>query len=157
VKTILRPGQEIETVTPSELEERLAELGHQIRSDERTMRPDGDGVTNAAGNGNTPIYQVPLGMQFNLHRLLVEADGFTPGAPYNAAAGWIDVLRGDERVDFLPLAVGSGAIPALVTYGTADAIRFRNGEVVAIALFGGPASTGFIGRAQGTLQPITTV
>ena len=151
------PGKTIEAVTPAELDKALGEFAGRVAAsrDKRTQRPSGALRLDATGAGIITIYAVPLGMEFALHRLLIDADGFTPGAPYNAAAGYVDILRGDERVDFLSLAAGSGAIPAVFSAGDSDAVRFRNGEQVNLRVVGGPVSTTVQVRAQGTLAPFS--
>lgn len=156
MRQTVHAGKSLDFVTPDELEQRLGSLARRLRSDQRTMRPGAQGKTDSAGLLVLPVYECPVGLEFALHRLVIEADGFTPGVPFNAAAGYIDILRSDERCDFLSLAAGSGAIPAVFSAGTQDAIRFRNGEVVSVRIVGGPASNGIVVRGQGTLQPVTT-
>jgi hypothetical protein len=155
VKQQLLPGGSIDALTPAEFDKRVQALLEHLSSDEDVVRGSEVAKLDASGNGVVQVYVVPSGMKFNLHRVAVNADGFTPGVPFTNAAGYIDILRGSVRQDFLPLAAAAGGIPAVWAQGGDAAIRYRNGEAVEVAIVGGPASTGVRVEIQGDLSPLT--
>jgi hypothetical protein len=154
-KTALLPGAELEALTPAEFKAYIDELVIRLFGDEGVMRDEGFVNLDASGNGVIKAYTVPQGMNFNLHRVVIDVEGFTPGAPFTNAAGWIDVNRGGDRQDFLPLAATVGGIPAVWAQSGDAAIRYRNGESVEISINGGPASRDARAKIQGTLKPLT--
>jgi hypothetical protein len=149
VKQRLVAGGEIDALSVDEARALFDELAGKLAT--RTVRPAKDGRTDAAGALTLSVYTVPIGMELEVNRLLVTADGFTPAAPYLNAAGYLYVLRAGVVVDFLSLA--TGGLPALSTDGTGPAVRYRNGEDVGIALVSGPASTKVQAAIQGRLFP----
>jgi hypothetical protein len=155
VKQQLLPGGSIDALTPEEFDRRLAALLEKFSSDEDVVRGSEVVKLDAAGHGIVQAYVVPQGMKFNLHRVAVNADGYTPGAPFTNAAGYIDILRGGVRQDFFPLSAAAGGMPAVWAQGGDAAIRYRNGEAVEIEIVGGPPSTGVRVEIQGDLSPLT--
>lgn len=148
MKFKLQAGEVLDVLTPDEAREILLELLEQSREAglETEVRADESAVTDAAGAVTFTVYQVPVGRAFRITRLVIDADGFTPGAPFKNGVGFIDVLRGDERVDFVNLATG---IPALSVDSKDSGARWRNGEQVRVSLVGGPASTSVRAKLQG--------
>lgn len=119
------------------------------------------GNTSAAGLLNLPIYLVPNGYQFYLTRWNVEAEGFSPGAPYSNAVGQISIFSGQEfgvgaMLDFLPNppAANGAILPASSTDGLPSAPLFRGGETVSLRLVAGPVSTKINVRIQGVQEVI---
>lgn len=150
MKFKLQAGQEVDVLDAAEAREIVAELLERVRADrEIPVRMGEGGQTDGAGAVTIPVYVVPLGREFALNRLLVDADGYTPAAPYTNAAGYIDVRRGGVRVDFVGLSNG---IPALSIDGKETANRFRNGETVEVVIVGGPANTSIQVEIHGMLR-----
>jgi hypothetical protein len=150
VKFTLKAGAELDVLTPDEAREIVLDMLERAREQQETPeRAGASGRTDGAGALALRVYAVPLGREFSLHRLVVDAEGFTPGAPFTNAAGYIDIRRSGVRVDFVNLSVG---IPALALDGNDTAIRFRNGEEVEIVIAGGPASTNVRAEIQGMLR-----
>lgn len=154
MRQMIHPGKTIDIPSTDEIRALLAQELRALRSDQRTWRDEGSTKTDANGAALVTAATVPVGMEFALHRLVIEADGFTPGAPFQAAAAFVAIMRNDHREDFFTLAAPAG-IPAVFTAGEADAIRYSNGEKVQLQIVAGPASTGVVCRVQGTLQPVT--
>jgi hypothetical protein len=155
VKVQLKAGAELDVVSPEEAREIVKAAIEQAREAggvEEPIRAEEGGVTDAAGGVTLPVYVVPIGREFVLTRILVDADGFTPGAPFVAAAGFVDVLRSGERVDFKSLAAAAGGLPTLSTDSKATGTRWRNGEAVEVRIVGGPANTTVRARVQGWLR-----
>lgn len=150
MKHKLVPGAELDVLSPREARELLEDY---FREEATTIvRAAAQGKTDANGHLLLNLYAPPQGFELLLTRLLVNADGFTPGNPFSAGAGYIDVLRGDRRVDFKSIAPGTTGIPALLTTSSTAAVLARNGEQIAIELFIGPFSTGIEAELQGILR-----
>jgi hypothetical protein len=148
VKVKLQAGAELDVISPQEAREIVVELLEQerARGHETFVRADESAVTDAAGNAVITVYTCPVGKVFRITRLVVDADGFTPGAPFKAATGFIAVLRSGEVVDFVNLSNG---IPALSTDNADTGARWRNGEQVQVQISGGPANTTVRAKVQG--------
>lgn len=145
----LEAGAELDLLTRDELlealrEDRLARSGREVTP----VRVEENGVTDGTGALTLEVFTVPLGREFALTRLVVDADGFTPGAPYKSGTGWIDVRRSGARVDFVNLQNG---LPALSVDSDKTANRWRNGEQLEVVLAGGPANTNIRVTGQGWL------
>lgn len=157
MKAKLTAGAEIDFLTEDEMRRVLKDMEADRREIEPTdVRATESGATNAAGGLVIDVYKVPSGRRFRLTRVIVLADGYTPVAPYQNAAAYLNIRRGagGQIVDFLPLTAASGGgIPAKGEYGDAQAPQFVNVEEVTIELVGGPASTGLTVFVQGGLQP----
>lgn len=154
MKTEIKAGAVIETLTLDELQDWFNEQISGYFRGPQTMRPDGGNKTNGSGNVDVHVYRVPAGMVFSLHRAFITADGYTFASPFTANAGYVEIHRNGEAVDGIPLGNGAFGIPIAYTAGDSDAIDFRNGERVTFHVVGGPASTAIVVRCQGTLAPI---
>lgn len=127
----------------------------------KTVVAKGSDTTTAAGLLQMPIYQVPAGFQFYLTRWNVEAEGFTPGAPYTAATANIQIINGRNFgvgaiMDFLPNppAANGNILPASNTDGLEAACLFRSGEWISLMVRGGPATTAIYARIQGIQEAV---
>jgi hypothetical protein len=151
VKVKLQAGAELDVLSPSEAREIVVELLERERREPtyEQARPGESAVTDANGNALINVYVVPVGRKFIVTRLIVNADGFTPGVPFKNAAGWIDVLRSNERVDFVNLANG---IPAQSIDSKDTGNVFWNGEIVQVQITGGPANTSVRVDLRGLLE-----
>lgn len=159
MKVALKPNAELDVLTRDELREELEAIVARLHDRPAVVRPDEEGATDAGGELELEFYRVPMGMAFRLTRVYVVADGFTPAVPFNGAGGFLELLRGGVPivgVSLVAAAAEGGRLP--MTLVDADspesAAWFANGEVVAIRITNGPASTGVGVRAQGTLEPI---
>lgn len=161
----LESGATIETVSPAELRQILASF--QAGLDKRgpsSQFPSASILLDASGNafgeptgtnpGRLDVYTVPQGHSFALHRIIIDADGITPAAPFQNNAGYIDLIQRGRRVDFVNLSVAAGGLPASKTWGTADSPRWVNGDRLRLEVHGGPPSTALKVYCQGTLQPL---
>ena len=155
MKTRIVPGAEIETVTPLEASQLIAELLGAGGRPQVPLRAEQAGKTDAGGNATVYAYTVPPGMGFRLTRVLVQADGFTPGAPFTGAGAYLEIIRNDVMVDFLPLTVGSGgSLPSAWSESESDAPYYANGDAAGIRVNLGPATTGLLVRIQGELLAV---
>jgi hypothetical protein len=116
------------------------------------------GQTNASGNVDIALYQVPMGFEAQFTRINIEAVGFTPAVPYTNAAAWAAIYRGlafgnGAILDFAPASPGGGIFPGVWTDSATQAIRLRGGEWLSFHLVGSAsvAATAIYCRGQCTL------
>lgn len=149
----IEPGAVLEFTTPEEAKAIVYEALGSFLELPLVVRPSAQGTTTSGGALTLEVYDVPVGFEFVLTRLVIEADGFTPGAPYTAAGAYVLVRRqGGARVNFASLVSGSGQLPTLFTDSVTSGAHFRNGEKVEVVVSGGPASTGIQVTAEGILR-----
>jgi hypothetical protein len=155
-RATIKQGETIDFVSPDELRAILGEAASQQNQlSPQTSRPIEGIVLDANGNGTVELYKVPAGMEFALHRIVIDLDSATPATPYTNANGYAEILRGGTMQDFVSFAPAAGGLPAVNSWGGGAALRYRNDEVVEIAIVGGPANGTVLVRAQGVLQPLT--
>lgn len=150
-----QPGGTIDAVTSAELERALGRLvtaleRREVR--ERVKDAASAATDDATGAAVIDVYQVPLGMEFRLTRLLIESNSSTFAAPFTNANGAALILRNGKVVDGVNLAAPAG-IPVSWTSGSAQAPRYRNGEKVSVQLIGGPVSSVVTVTLEGDLYP----
>lgn len=102
---------------------------------------------------NCIIYQAQVGFTFALHRMTINILNGTNnfGTPYTNAAGYWELRVGNDMIDGATLASAPG-LPAKLAYGTRDAPRCRDGEIMSLFMSGGPASTRLQLKIQGSLD-----
>jgi hypothetical protein len=113
--------------------------------------------TTAAGGldlGTTPncqIFQTEPGWTFALHRLTINIKNGTNnfGTPFTNAASYWELRVGNDMIDGASMVAAPG-LPAKLTYGTRDAPRCRDGEIMSLFMSAGPASTQLLIRFQGS-------
>lgn len=144
------PGGEIEfdALTHAEAME-LAQAFFRKTVSERVRAQNG-GKTDAAGAASIDVYTVPLGQEFRLCRVVVEADGFTFAALFTNAAGAVTIQRGGQMNDGFNLSAG---LPNVWSAGSGASPRYVNGEKVTIVVVGGPANTNISVRIEGDQFP----
>jgi hypothetical protein len=150
VKLKIVPGHEVDVLSPDEARQILRELADELQPSGGSVRFMGEKQTDGNGNGTILLApHVPIGYEFALYRLIVDDDVHSPAAPFTNANGWIDVKRNElDRVGFQGMS-----IPALATDGSSEAVRFRNGEKIAIVINGGPVNQLVRARGEGELKP----
>jgi hypothetical protein len=116
------------------------------------------GETDANGNLDLRLFQVPQGHQFTVTRVTIEAAGFTPAAPYGNAAAWIALIRGaifasGSILDFGPAASGGTILPSIFSSSDSHAPAINGGEILTLHLVGAVAlaNVGIWARCQGRL------
>ena len=129
----------------------------------RTIVEYGTGTTDASGNADIVIYQVPAGMQLKITRVNIEDATHTPATPFTNAAGWLALIRGQKFavgciLDFLPNpGVASGAIiPGIMSDGSDESALLRGGEFITLHVVGTAAlaNTDIWVRLQGHEEPV---
>ena len=150
-KVTLRAGAELDILNADEARAIIVDLLERKRHEptEEPIRASESGLTDGTGFVKIVVYACPMGREFVLTRLIVDADGYSPGLPFKNGVGWIDVNRSEERVDFVNLQNG---LPSLSIDSKESGNRWRNGETVEVAMTGGPATTTVRVKIHGLLR-----
>lgn len=156
MKHVLTSGAEIELVSPDELRTILGET-FPSRKGPQTERMLNGLKVDASGNGTVVLWQVPAGMEFELHSLLITADGKSPAS--RMATGYAYLQAGGalgDVLDVFDFTLTGAGVPIRHTYGS-DAPLYHEREVVCVCFFGITASTNVVVRGQGVLAPLIGV
>lgn len=142
---------EVDLLTADELHVELSDAVRQLQGGPRRVRGAMSGKTDAAGALDMDVYDVSVGGQLALSRLLIRADNATAGVPVVAAAGFINLLRSGLLIDFYGVAkvVGGLALPLRDTWGNHEAPLIRNGEILQVQVRGYTANMGVTVEIQG--------
>lgn len=140
----------------SELLREAIHAGHKRNVIEATS-----GETDANGNLDLRLFQVPQGHHFTVTRVNVEAGLFTPASPFSAATAWIALIRGalfaqGSILDFGPPASGGVILPSIFSTSDSHAPALNGGEILSLHIVGSItlANTGIWARCQGILTLI---
>jgi len=127
-------------MTPEDAGKRIANLLSLANrpTKKRIYEASVQGQTDGSGNCLFKIWDVPAGYDAHLTRVIVEADGFTPGTTYSA--GFWQLLEGEQGTT-QPVAVGmlrtfATVIPSLQTDNDSNAWAYRSGSSVLFRLSG---------------------
>lgn len=153
MKHVLKPNAEIELVSPAELQAILGET-FPSRKGPQTERPFQGVTVSDSGNGTARVFEVPTGMEFELHSVYIDADGHSPAS--RMSTGYALLLRNESAVDEYDFTVAGKGVPFRYSY-TSDAPLYHEREVVAVEFHTITASVTVVVRAQGTLQPLVGV
>lgn len=128
-------GTEIDFVTPDEIATMIPRP-EQFTS----VRAPQNARLNAGGNGTVEVYKVPMGMEFELHRVSVNlnsaADPGT-GEVVLGAGKFIVYMRSDEFIEYGQPEFGSVVqVPGIQTWGARQGAKLRNGEVFQVRASG---------------------
>lgn len=148
-KTTIKAGGELDLLTQAELKATLEEILSGYLRGPQTVRVPAGVVLDANGAGSVEIFTVPTGYSFDLKRLTVDPDGYTPGSPFTSNTGYLEIRRGGRMQDFVTL---QGGLPAVYLQTSDAAIRYTNGETVELLIVDGPPSTSVYVAAQGVLE-----
>jgi hypothetical protein len=99
--------------------------------------------TDANGNADVKLYQVPQGMQFVMTRCVVEDAAHFAGTPFSVAGGWHAIIEGDRYQpgsirDFAPNPPASNVpfIPWIYSDGNEESAVFRGGQIIGFHIVG---------------------
>lgn len=153
MKFELRAGAELDLVTPEELRGELERVRRlQLELEPTHERGRAQQTSDANGEATIELYRVPHGYTLSLHRVVVQADGYTTATPWTAtddASLEVLVERGGEVVAW----AATPAIPSMpVDDGYHQAARFRNGERVVVHVVHGPTATRLYAAFSGFLR-----
>lgn len=117
--------------------------------------------TDASGNIGTGVQDKaniltpPPGFTLALHRIGIFPDGSNFGTPFTAAGAYWELRIGNETIDGGSMVSAVGSIPVVKTYGTRDALRVRDGEVLSFFMSAGPASKRITLKLQSSVDRTT--
>lgn len=119
-----------------------------------SMNTDGSGNISLAVQPNAALYEPPPGFTFALHRLGIFVGASSPnfGNPYTNAGSWWELRINGETIDGGSMVSGQGSLPVVRTWGTRDALRVRDGEVLSFFMQGGPTPRNIYIKGQGSLD-----
>ena len=116
------------------------------------------GNTDANGNLTLLLCELAPGQKYALHRVYVEAVGYTWAAPYIDAAvhAYLTLNLNDAAWDGGGLGTGQtpGRLPCVFTAGRLYAVEAQDGERLTLQIVSGPASTMITARCQGVLENV---
>lgn len=123
------------------VQEAIQQWSFQTRTDffVGSMNPDVSGTIDPAKTPNAYLYETPPGFTFALHRFTVLADSFSFAVPASAAGSYYEIRVNGEAIDGGSLVSPNG-IPFVRTWGTRDAPRIRDGEILSLFVFQSGAS-----------------
>ncbi len=160
MKQKLTAGGELEILTQGEFEDSLtaALSGFSrpplIQRDIASFTLDSSGNSHIQGttpNVPVPVHRVKPGYDLSVHRVIVEADGYTTAVPFTNTAGGISLYRNNNFVDGLNLGTALTGLPFVFSYG-GDAPILSGNDQLQILITGGPASVAITVTIQGTLE-----
>jgi|SRR5882672_8856878 len=103
--------------------------------------------TDVNGNASFAIGDVlPVGKRLRIYRILIWADGYTPGAAYVNAATWVGIFDApgqgiESLIDVSPETDGAQVFPSIATYNKHNAPMTVGGKQLFVGVFSGPPST----------------
>ena len=120
-----------------------------------TMQTTGTGGLDQATTPNCIIYEPPPGFTFALHRLTIRTqsgNGSQFATPFTGAASGWELRVDNELIDGNSMISGQGQLPIVATWGTRDAPRVRDGEILSLFMVAGPTNAQIIVKGQGPLD-----
>lgn len=140
-----------------QIEKLLTEKAKEPETFKRPFSFNLNSSGNTAGDssgGAVDLFDVGAADTFVLHRLSINLPGgtYTYGAPFNAAAGYVEIRVDGMTEDGFGLASGTGSLPCTFTPGYGKGIHVRAGSRLSLLISGGPASAQVSGVIQGTLD-----
>lgn len=115
------------------------------------------GNTDGSGNATVTVFELAPNQKFALHRLVVEAAGYTFASPFNGAGAYLEVIVNGavwDGVSLVAAAAGGSSLPCVFTASRLQAVEAQDGETLAVKVFSGPASTQLSVRALGVLTTV---
>lgn len=111
----------------------------------------------SSGPLTIPVFDVPPMMKYTIHRIYIEAVGFSWASPYQAAGAMVELQVDGEDWDGHGL-VGSGQpvgqLPIVFTAGSLSGLEPQDGERFQVVITVPPASTNIKVRVQGVMVPM---
>ncbi len=155
-------GVEDYQATMARISAQLALITDGIRAPKRRLPVDVLAQANTDGSGNVtfPIYQVGAGFDLYVISYTVEAESFTPAAPYTNAAFWLGLFVSPNQkavsqggmIDFIPTTAGSQGMPAVTQPSGGASWIIRSGNFLVADCHGGPASKRLTVHLDGYLE-----
>lgn len=132
MKTTLKHGAVIETVSPTEMRTMLNERTRANNA--KRVRATMTLKLDANGDGTDEVYVVPVGFQFEARRVSLDLDSATDpstgNVPLNVAGKFVEYRRSGTLIEYAvpssPNAVPQ--VPGIQTWGSEQGPYLRNGE-----------------------------
>lgn len=130
MRQVVKPGHPLDFLTPAEMQGMIVKPKQvtRIRSPQ-TIQLD------ANGNGVDAVYEVPLGYEFEVRRIVLTLTGNAPsdptvGAVALAAGHWVAYRRSGSLIEYgQPQWTTLYQVPGVQTWGDEQGPYIRNGEV----------------------------
>jgi hypothetical protein len=142
----------------TELEKKVIEKLEKWQFETQTYYAVASLNTDASGNiGNSVqdksyLITPPPGWTVALHRIGIFVDGSTFGQPFTAANAYWTLRIGNEDIEGGSMVSTVGSLPVVRTWGTRDALRIRDGEIMTLFMSLGPASKRVTVKMQGSVD-----
>lgn len=150
-------------VTAAQLAAMLDRVGEGLSSKDETLIDSFAVVLDANGNGTAVMTRVPSGKIAYMHRVDVEAAGYTYAAPFAAASTSMTFHRGRLGGGIGSLIAGitgsaTVAILPMVWTAGSDAPKINSSEEIVVKIVGSAtvANVAVVGTIQGVLLPSLT-
>lgn len=127
----------------------LAHLGNRLVPVDRWWRNVGTVLLDANGNGTVELYIVPEGYELFLHRLYVNDNVSTFGAPTSSGGGYLSLVVDGQEEDGISL--GSPGLPQVFTSSSSAALVLGPGERIEVKIHGATANRSVTCVARGRL------
>lgn len=126
MKVNLRAGASIDVLSPDEYEHGVSKLHAELaRIDTKDYFQQAFQIP--AGSYSQVVYECPLGSMVQIHRLTVNAPGYSASNPLTS--GNVEFLLNSDMIQFLP--VDSIVAPVVMTEGTGG-IVLHGGETIGV-------------------------
>lgn len=148
----------------SELEKKVDKAIEKWSFQTQTIVFNGSAQTTGSGGldqvttPNCIILSSDPGWTFAIHRLevLVPGTAFNFATPFNGAGAYWELRVNNEARDGGSLVLNAPqrafGLPFVLTYGTRDAIRVRDGEIASLFINAGPANTKIQYKCQASMD-----
>lgn len=114
------------------------------------LQTDGSGNINSSIGGAGILFETVPGFTLALHRISIKPSGSNFGSPF-ASAGYFEIRVNEDMVD--GSQIGASPLPSypiVKTWGTRDAIRIRDGEILKLFMASGPTNSQITVKIQGS-------
>lgn len=118
------------------------------------------GETDANGNLDLRLFEIPQGFKLQVARVNVEAGTFTPASPFSAANAWMALIRGLAFapgciLNFGPAVAAGPLLPGIFSESTSHAPIVLGGDAISLHIVGTAtlANIAIWARLQGLLLP----
>lgn len=145
----------------SELEKKVEKALEKWQFETQTYFNVASLNTDASGNIGTSVQDKaniltpPPGFTLALHRIGIFVDGSNFGTPFTAAGAYWELRIGNETIEGGSMVSAVGSLPVVRTWGTRDALRVRDGEVLSFFMNAGPASKRVFLKMQSSVDRTT--
>lgn len=151
----VRPGGEIDTVTPHELHQALDRYREPTP---QIVRATENIVLDGTGSGQDEVFAVPMGYELRLRRVFLNlssaVDPSTGNVALNAAGKYVQYLRSGALIAYaMPVYGPALQVPGSENWGDQQGPYLVNGEVFEVKAAGLTPNASLVATIQGVLTP----